>query len=44
MHQNIARSELKVLARGGHYAVWEQPEAAGNLVRQFLDSAQLSSA
>ena len=43
MHQNIARSELKVIPRGGHYSVWEQPEACGNLLRQFLDSAQLSS-
>jgi 3-oxoadipate enol-lactonase len=39
MRQNIQGSELKVITRAGHYAVWEQPEAVGALVRQFLDSA-----
>ena len=39
MRQNIQGSELKVITRAGHYAVWEQPEAVGTLVRQFLDSA-----
>ena len=41
MHKNIAGSQVKVISRGGHYAVWEQPEAAGTLVRQFLDSVKL---
>ena len=38
MHKNIARSELKILAKTGHYAPWEQPEEIGRLLRQFLDA------
>ncbi len=41
MRQNIPGSQLKVVARAGHYAVWEQAEAVGKLVRQFLDSLQM---
>lgn len=37
MHQHIARSQLKVIARAGHYAPWEQPEEVGKLLRQFVD-------
>ncbi len=37
MHRHIAGSELRVLPKAGHYAAWEQPEAAGRLLRQFLD-------
>ena len=40
MRQNIAGSHMKVVPRAGHYAAWEQPEAYGTLLRQFLDSAQ----
>ena len=42
MRQNIPNSRLKVIPRAGHYAVWEQHDAVGTLVRQFLDSAQLA--
>jgi 3-oxoadipate enol-lactonase len=38
MQRNIAGSELKVIPRAGHYAVWEQHEAVGNAVRRFVDS------
>ena len=40
MRQNIPGSQLKVVPRAGHYAVWEQAEEVGKLVRQFLDSVQ----
>jgi pimeloyl-ACP methyl ester carboxylesterase len=38
MHQHISGSQMKVISRAGHFAVWEQPEEAGRLLRQFLDS------
>ena len=38
MQQNIAGSVLKVIPKAGHYAPWEQPEAVGMVLRQFLDS------
>jgi len=38
MRQNISGSQMKVISRGGHYSVWEQPQEAGLLLRQFLDS------
>jgi pimeloyl-ACP methyl ester carboxylesterase len=37
MRQNIAGSQLKVIRRAGHYSPWEQPEAVGTVLRQFLD-------
>ncbi len=37
MRQNIAGSQLKVIPKAGHYAPWEQPEAVGKALRQFLD-------
>ncbi len=37
MRQNIADSQLKVIPKAGHYAPWEQPEAVGKILRQFLD-------
>jgi 3-oxoadipate enol-lactonase len=40
MKQNIAGSQMKVIAKAGHYSPWEQPEEAGKLLRQFLDSMQ----
>jgi 3-oxoadipate enol-lactonase len=40
MRGNLAGSQLKVIPRAGHYAVWEQHEAVGSAVRQFLDSAR----
>jgi pimeloyl-ACP methyl ester carboxylesterase len=38
MRQSIAGSQLKVIPKAGHYAPWEQPEAVGPVLRQFLDS------
>jgi len=38
MKQNIPGSEMKVIAKAGHYSPWEQPEEVGRLLRQFLDS------
>jgi len=37
MRQHIPNSELRVIARAGHYSPWEQAEEAGKLLRQFLD-------
>lgn len=37
MRQNISGSELKVIPKAGHYAPWEQPEAVGTVLGQFLD-------
>jgi 3-oxoadipate enol-lactonase len=37
MRQNIPGSELRVVAKAGHYSPWEQPEEVGKLLRQFLD-------
>jgi pimeloyl-ACP methyl ester carboxylesterase len=41
MQQNIAGSQLKVVPKAGHYAPWEQPEAVGTVLRQFLDAVAL---
>jgi len=38
MKQNISRSQMKIISKAGHYAVWEQSEEAGKVVRQFLDA------
>jgi len=37
MKQNIAGSQLKVVAKAGHFSPWEQPEEVGRIVRSFLD-------
>jgi pimeloyl-ACP methyl ester carboxylesterase len=37
MHRHIANSQLRVIAKAGHYSPWEQPEEATRLLRQFLD-------
>jgi len=37
MQRNIAGSRLQVIPRAGHYAVFEQHEAAGKAIRRFLD-------
>ena len=39
MMQNIRGSEMKVIAKAGHYSPWEQPQEVGRLLRQFLDAA-----
>ncbi|MGA9964568.1 MAG: alpha/beta fold hydrolase [Terriglobales bacterium] len=38
MRQNIPDSQMKVVAKAGHYSPWEQPEEVGKLMRQFLDA------
>ena len=38
MRQNISGSQMKIIAKAGHYSIWEQPEEAGRILRQFLDS------
>jgi 3-oxoadipate enol-lactonase len=38
MRQHIPGSRLRVVAKAGHYSPWEQPEAVGELFRQFLDN------
>ena len=38
MRQHISGSQLQVIGKAGHYAVWEQSSEAGKLLRQFVDS------
>jgi len=38
MKQNISGSQMKVIRRAGHYAVWEKPEETGMVLRQFMDA------
>ena len=38
MRQNIPGSQMRVVAKAGHYSPWEQPAEVGRLLRQFLDS------
>jgi len=38
MRQNISGSQMKVVAKAGHYSPWERPEEVGKIIRQFLDS------
>jgi pimeloyl-ACP methyl ester carboxylesterase len=38
MRQNILGAQMKVIPHAGHYAVWEQPEDVGKVMRQFLDA------
>jgi pimeloyl-ACP methyl ester carboxylesterase len=38
MMQHIPGSQMKIVAKAGHYSPWEQPEEVGRLLRQFLDS------
>jgi 3-oxoadipate enol-lactonase len=38
MKHNIPGSEMRVVAKAGHFSPWEQPEEVGRLLRQFLDS------
>jgi 3-oxoadipate enol-lactonase len=37
MRQNISGSQMRVIAKAGHYSPWEQAAEAGKLLRQFLD-------
>ena len=38
MRKHIPGSQMRVIPKAGHYAAFEQPEQAGRLLRQFLDS------
>jgi pimeloyl-ACP methyl ester carboxylesterase len=38
MRQHIGGSQLRVIAKAGHYSAWEQPAESAAIVRQFLDS------
>ena len=38
MRHHISGSQMKLVAKAGHYSPWEQPEEVGRLLRQFLDS------
>jgi 3-oxoadipate enol-lactonase len=40
MRQHISHSRLSVIPKAGHFAAWEQPEAVGKLLRQFVDACQ----
>jgi pimeloyl-ACP methyl ester carboxylesterase len=42
--QNISGSQMKVIAKAGHYSAWEQPEQVGPLVRKFFDAAREAAA
>jgi 3-oxoadipate enol-lactonase len=37
MRRYVPGSQLRVIAKAGHYAPWEQPEEASRILRQFLD-------
>lgn len=39
IRQHISASQLRVIAKAGHYAPWEQSEEAARILRQFLDGA-----
>ena len=36
MHRAVAGSQLRVISKAGHYAVFERPEAASEIIREFL--------
>src|SRR5215467_5750499 len=38
MRKKLPDAQLKVVPRGGHFAAFEQPEAVGGILRQFLDT------
>ena len=40
MRQHIPGSQLKIIPKAGHYAPWEQSEAVGLVLRQFLDATR----
>jgi pimeloyl-ACP methyl ester carboxylesterase len=37
MRRHIPNSELRLIAKAGHYSPWEQPEEVARLLRQLLD-------
>ena len=38
MQKNLRHSQMRVLAKGGHYSPFERHEAAGHEIRRFLDA------
>jgi pimeloyl-ACP methyl ester carboxylesterase len=40
MRQHIPNSRLAVIPKAGHFAIWEQSETVGKLIRQFVDGCQ----
>jgi 3-oxoadipate enol-lactonase len=42
MRQHVAHSRLEIIAQGGHYAPFEQPEAVTRTLRHFLDGQRWS--
>jgi len=38
MKRNIAGSQMKVIAKAGHYSPWEQPHEVGRVLRRFVDA------
>lgn len=40
MRNKIAGSQLKVIAKAGHYSPWERPEEVSKILRQFVDAVQ----
>ena len=38
MRQHIPGAEFQVITRAGHYAIFEQPQTAGTILRKFLDT------
>lgn len=38
MKQHIPGSQLRVVAKAGHFSPWEQPHEVGTVLRQFVDS------
>jgi 3-oxoadipate enol-lactonase len=38
MRQHVARSQLKIIPKAGHYSPWECPTEVGELLREFFDS------
>ena len=38
MRRHVPGSEVRVIARVGHYAAWEKPEDVTKLIRHFLDN------
>ena len=38
MKTHLPGSQMRIVAKAGHYSPWEQPEGVGRLLRNFLDS------
>ena len=38
IQQHIPGSQMKVVAKAGHYSPWERPEEVGRILRRFVDT------